>query len=127
MSNPAKAAVPRIVVLRKRAEFLAIAAENRKWVAPGLIVQKGTSAHADASTIHYGLTASGKIGNAVIRNRARRRLRALVQTVFPQHATPGYAYVLIARATTPTRAYKELEQDLVTALRKLDALHGKQA
>lgn len=113
--------VPRIVVLRKRAEFLAVAGGGRKWVTPGLILQKGAPAEPDNSLIRYGLTASGKIGNAVIRNRARRRLRALALDVLPRHADPGYDYVLIARATTPARDFRALEQDLLTALKKLGA------
>ncbi len=50
--------------------------------------------------IRYGLTASRKVGNAVTRNRARRRLRVLAHDILPRHAAPGYDYVLIARAAT---------------------------
>jgi ribonuclease P protein component len=112
---------PRIVVLRKRAEFLAVAAQGRKWATPGLILQKGVPAQPEKSIIRYGLTTSGKVGNAVIRNRARRRLRALALDILPRHAIPGYDYVLIGRDTTPVRDFKALEQDLLTALRKLGA------
>lgn len=108
----------RIIVLRQRAEFLA-AAKGRKWAAPGLILQKIKSAQPEI--IRYGLTASGKIGNAVTRNRARRRLRALALDILPRHAEPGYDYVLIARAVTPTRDFKTLEDDLRGALKKLGA------
>ncbi len=107
-----------ISVLRKRDEFLAVAAEGKKWVAPGLILQRG-AALENKSSLRFGLTASRKIGNAVTRNRARRRLRALALSVLPQHAAPGYDYVLIARNTTPKRVYADLKQDLQTALKKL--------
>jgi ribonuclease P protein component len=107
--------------LRKRAEFLALTAQGRKWATAGLILQKGVPTEPKSDLIRYGLTASGKIGNAVIRNRARRRLRALALAVLPAHATPGHDYVLIARAMTTTRDFKALEQDLLTALRKLGA------
>ena len=69
----------------------------------------------------YGLTASGKVGPAVVRNRARRRLRALVMEILPRHAAFGRDYVVIARATTMSRDFTDLRQDLVTALKKLGA------
>jgi ribonuclease P protein component len=118
-------------VLRKRAEFLVVAEQGRKWVAPALILQKGAPHPKDASekisSIRYGLTASGKIGNAVTRNRARRRMRALAEALLPVHAVPGHDYVLIARATTPGRDFTALEQDLLMALKKLGAYHEKNA
>jgi ribonuclease P protein component len=109
-----------LTVLRRRAEFVALAKEGKKWVTPGLIVQAGTTPKTETgSAIRYGLTASSKIGNAVIRNRARRRMRALANEILPLHAEAGRDYVLIARATTPSRDFAELRQDLTTALHKL--------
>jgi ribonuclease P protein component len=108
-------------VLRHRREFLAVAATGRKWAAPGLVLQMGAPRKDETSGIRYGLTATTRIGNAVIRNRARRRLRALASEVLPRHAAPEHDYVLIARATTGTRAYDQLRQDLIAALRKLGA------
>jgi ribonuclease P protein component len=66
-----------------------------------------------------GFTASRKVGNAVARNRAKRRLRALSAEVMTQHAMPGRDYVLIARQTTPTREYSALRGDLERALKRL--------
>ncbi|MDP9126768.1 MAG: ribonuclease P protein component [Pseudomonadota bacterium] len=125
-------------VLRKRAEFLAVAGQGRKWVTPGLILQEGralppdqiqaqTQTQDQTRPIRYGLTASGKIGNAVVRNRARRRLRVLAENLLPKHATAGCDYVLIARASTPTRDFAALEHDLVTAIKKLGSAHGTKA
>jgi ribonuclease P protein component len=107
-------------VLRKRAQFLAAASSNQRWVTPGVIVQLNKS-----SGFGYGLTATRKIGNAVKRNRARRRLRALVLEILPYHAASHYDYVLIARATTATRPYDELRKDLVAALKKLGVWRDK--
>ncbi|MDX2028444.1 MAG: ribonuclease P protein component [Alphaproteobacteria bacterium] len=107
-----------LIVLRKRAEFLAVAQTGRKWVAPGLILQMGVP--AASGQLRYGLTASRKIGNAVTRNRARRRLRALAQEVLPPHAAPN-DYVLIARATSPSRDFDALRKDLMISLQKLGA------
>ena len=68
-----------------------------------------------------GFTASRKVGGAVERNRARRRLRALARDVMSEHAEAGRDYVLIARRNILTRAYGDLVADLEKALRGLDA------
>ncbi len=112
-----------IITLKKRRSFLAVAATVKKWVAPGLILQLGPvrpdSTPPENPVCHYGLTASGKVGNAVVRNRARRRLRALAQELLALHADPSHDYVLIARNTTATRAHEALRLDFITALKKL--------
>ena len=69
--------------------------------------------------IRFGLTASSKIGNAVIRNRARRRMRALASLILPLHAKSGYDYVLIARQKTAQCDFAVLRDEMQTALRKL--------
>jgi len=113
-------------VLRRRQEFLAVARQGKKWVATGLILQVGAARPEQTSSpVRYGLTASGKIGNAVVRNRARRRMRALVHEIMPLHAARGYDYVLIARVSTPRRKYADLQQDLITALKKLGVWRDK--
>jgi ribonuclease P protein component len=113
--------MPALQRLRRRADFLRVADGRRKWVTPGLILQ--TLAHAPVSdapgAIRVGFTATRKIGNAVVRNRARRRLRAAAASVMAHHAATGFDYVLIARLDTPTRPYPALIEDLETALRRL--------
>ena len=107
-----------LAVLRRRADFLAVAKSGRKCVTPGFILQFARSA-AEPPSIRFGLTATIKsVGNAVRRNRARRRLRALAQEILPNAAQPGHDYVLIARAETLSRAYAHLKEDLLLALRK---------
>lgn len=71
-----------------------------------------------------GFTASRKIGTAVARNRARRRLRAAVRRVMPAHASPEYDFVVIARAGTLTRPFSSLVSDLEEALRRVGAYRG---
>ena len=109
--------LPKLETLRKRADFLAIAASGKKWVALGFILQIGNP-RDPAPTIRYGLTASRKIGNAVIRNRARRRLRALAAELLP-HALPTHDYVLIARPTTPDCPFDTLRQDMTKGMKRL--------
>jgi ribonuclease P protein component len=111
--------------LKRRADFLRVADGRRKWVTPGLILQTLARAPADnaSDAIRVGFTATRKIGNAVVRNRARRRLRAAVADVMTRHAAAGFDYVLIARAETPKRPYAALIEDLETALRRSGTWH----
>ena len=101
--------------LRTRPEFLRVAAGRRKWVTPGLILQARRSDHPE-DQCRVGFTASRKVGPAVVRNRARRRLRAAVAAVMPRLAEPGTDYVVVARAETVKRPYALLLADLEAAL-----------
>jgi ribonuclease P protein component len=110
--------------LRRRPDFLRVAAGRRKWVAPGLILQALRQHDADPGTGQWaparvGFTASAKVGGAVVRNRARRRLRAAAAAVLPHHARPAHDYVLIARAGTLTRRFSDLIADLEGGLKRL--------
>ena len=71
--------------------------------------------------IRLGITASRKIGNAVARNRVRRRLREAARMVLPTNAANGRDYVLIGRAATLDRPFAMLLSDLRSALLRLDA------
>lgn len=117
--------------LRTRPEFLRVARAGLKWVTPGLVLQAGrrpaAPAEAGQDVIGFGLTASRKVGNAVARNRARRRLRALAREVLPDAGKPGRDYVMIARAETPSRPYMELTRDLKSALVNVERVAGKRA
>lgn len=79
------------------------------------------TANADGAT-RVGLTVTRKIGNAVIRNRIKRRLRAAVREVLPGVAVPGFDYVLIARPQAATRIYASLLDDMKRGLLRLNAL-----
>ena len=117
--------------LKRRAEFLRVAAARRKCVAEGLILQAAAAeAGADApdlpieSTPRIGFTVTKKIGGAVERNRARRRLKAAAAEVMPAHAAGGHDYVLIGRAATAARPFPQLVGDLQAALRRLRLWQG---
>ena len=69
--------------------------------------------------IRVGITASRKVGGAVDRNRARRRLRALIARVFHDAAAPDMDYVVVARRATISRPFADLISDLEQALRRL--------
>ena len=114
--------------LKKRADFLRVAGQRKKWAAPGLILQvaplppgQPDQPAPKADAIRVGFTCSKKVGNAVARNRARRRLKAAVDEVFPVFARAGLDYVVIGRRETVDRDYSLLLQDLRTALKRVGA------
>ncbi len=107
--------------LRRRHEFLAVARHGRRWAAPGVVLQawRREGEGDPAAPVRVGFTVSRKVGGSVVRNRARRRLRAAAGAVLGNHAAPGHDYVLIGRAATPGRPYQALLRDLECAMRKL--------
>jgi len=73
----------------------------------------------DDSTVRVGYTVTKKIGNAVVRNRMKRRFRSLVRDIFPTQAVVGADHVLIGRSTGIERDYVTLASELERALKKL--------
>ena len=130
---------PALYTLRVRREFLAVA-KGDKQVRHGLILQArqrdlNPTTNLDAvsdpasdpfTAIRFGLTATKKIGNAVLRNRTRRRLRVLAHEILSAHGQPGYDYVLIGRAATKHRTWDGLRTDLRSALKKLHKTGNKE-
>jgi ribonuclease P protein component len=105
--------------LVRRAEFLA--ANNGKRVPmPGFVLLVRPRADEDA-TMGIGLTVSKKIGGAVVRNRMKRRFRALAREILPEAGTPGADHVLIGRSGGIERDYDLLGSELRKALAKAAA------
>ena len=75
----------------------------------------------DAHEVRVGFTATKKVGGAVVRNRAKRRMRAAAQQLVPLFGRPGHDYVLIARNGAPTRPWGRLLDDVKSALLSLRA------
>ncbi len=107
--------------LVKRPDYLRVAKARNIVAFPGLVLQARSSL-AGGAALRVGFTASRKVGNAVLRNRARRRLKEAARFVMALHARPGYDYVLIARAETPDRPWLDLLEDLRRALGRLRLL-----
>jgi ribonuclease P protein component len=110
------AAPVQVVRLKRRREFVA-AATHRRWVAPAFVLQAGPRGKPEE--IGIGFTASRRIGNAVARNRARRRLRAAARALLPGPAEPGYDYVLVARPAILTCPFDVVLGDLATAFARV--------
>ena len=107
----------RLGTIGHRRDFLKVA-RGRRFTAPTLLLQarrRGTGEAQDG--IRLGLTCSRKVGGAVVRNRAKRRLRAAAHEVLPLHGKDGWDYVLVGRAeATASNPFSELISDLRTAL-----------
>ena len=110
---------PPIERMKKRADFLAAA--RGPSCARGAIVLQAHDRADETPLIRIGFTATRKVGGAVVRNRAKRRMREAARAILPQLAKPGYDYVLIARGGAPTRPWLRLLDDVKSALISLAA------
>jgi len=90
---------------------------------PGFVLQVAPApADVHGPEIRVGFTASRKVGNAVTRNRARRRLREVARLVIPAQARSDLDYVLVARQAAVGRDFAALQRELREALKRLRAL-----
>lgn len=105
--------------LTRRAEFLRAARDGRKAAGRNLVLQ--ALPRGDEAPHRLGFTATKKIGNAVARNRAKRRMRAAARLVLAEAPVPGHDLVLIARDGTRTCPWPALLEELRTALRRAGA------
>ena len=103
----------RIERLTRRPQFLA-AAKGLSCAKGAVVVQ--ALARPGQAVIRAGFTATRKVGGAVVRNRAKRRLREAARLLLPVHGAPGFDYVFIARTGTGGRPWARLLDDVKRAL-----------
>ena len=102
--------------LKRRAEFLRVAASGRRAAMPGLVLQ--ALAREDTGPARLGFTVTRKVGNAVVRNRTRRRLKEAARLVLRDQSLAGVDLVLIGRDKTRGRPFEALQQDFRRAMTK---------
>lgn len=111
--------------IKNRKQFKNVASSGKKWVTPGFIIQVGNIdknlwiSETKKETC-VGFTVSKKVGGAVIRNRVKRRLRAVVENMFKaDKMITGKDYVVIGRREAHSLTFNTLVRDMGLALRKL--------
>ncbi|WAT16793.1 ribonuclease P protein component [Aurantiacibacter sp. MUD11] len=108
-----------ISVLTKRADFLA-ANRGLRNARPGFVLLTRPN---DGQGIRYGVTVTKKIGNAVVRNRMKRRFRELLRAALPEYGLPDHDHVLIGREGGVTRDFAQMAKELEIVLKQ--AAKGK--
>ena len=106
-------------VLTRRADFLA-ANRGLRVARPGFVLLVNPNPH---DSVRFGITVTKKIGNAVVRNRMKRRFRALLRELLPQQGLPAHDHVLIGRDGGVERDFAKLREELTAALTR--AAQGK--
>lgn len=116
----------RIGCLLRRSEFIRVTEKGKKSPQKGMVLQvrkcQSSDKHSEPNAdLWYGITVSRKVGKAVARSRAKRRLRSVARNVLPRIASKSFDYVLIGRQGTLSRSYPDLLTDLENAIKKLGA------
>jgi len=117
------AAVP---TLKASPDFQRISRQGRKWVGPGFImlVLPASAESPSETTLPFrcGFTVSRKVGNAVVRNRAKRRLREMVRLLLQKQNLSGFEIVLIAKTAAATLDFAKMSADFEKGLRHFKVL-----
>ena len=110
---------PKLATLKRRPEFLRVRGGAR-WATPAFVLEaRRRNRPEPAEAPRFGFTVSKKVGGAVERNRIRRRLKAAVRGILPDHARRDFDYVLIARRPALEAAFPALVSELVGALKRV--------
>ena len=123
-AKAAKGSAPGVTTLKRRGEFLRVR-KGARCATPAFVLEakqrshEGSARPPDTPEPRFGFTVTRQIGKAVDRNRIKRRLKAAVRNVGPDHARRDFDYVLIARRPALTSAFGAIQSDLVKALERV--------
>ncbi len=123
-AKAAKGATPGVITLKRRGEFQRVR-KGARWAGPAFVLEakernrENDGPRSAGQEPRFGFTVTRQIGKAVDRNRIRRRLKAAVRGISPDHARGNFDYVLIARKPALTSAFGAIVSDLVKALERV--------
>jgi ribonuclease P protein component len=125
LTEPEPSGRAEVTRLKRRSEFLAVA-KGPRVPRDAFVLQGNRRAEPERSgTVGIGLTVTRKIGGAVVRNRARRRLREALRLVLPGPARPGHDYVVVARPAALTCPFARLQDELAGAMEQMGRRLGR--
>ncbi|MAI62695.1 MAG: ribonuclease P protein component [Micavibrio sp. TMED27] len=118
--NTSKDKLKTLSQIKKRTDFLHIQGKGKKWVSSSLILQTHLN---DLNEKRVGYTVTKRVSkSAVVRNRIKRRLRAVAADILPDIAVSGHDYILVGRHDTLSRPYQSLCKDLRWCLKRLELI-----
>lgn len=106
-----------VTTIKASPDYQRIARQGLKWHGPAFIMQ--TLKKDDGAPFRLGLTASRRVGNAVVRNRAKRRLREMVRLYVQKFSLSGFDLVLIARTAAATHDFAMMSADFEKGLKAM--------
>ena len=119
----------RLATLKRRSEFLRIR-KGARFATPAFVLEakrRDDESELEPDGARFGFTVSKQVGNAVERNRIKRRLKAAVRDVVRDHARSDFDYVLIARRAALDAGFAALVSDLIKALGRVHAKPAERA
>ncbi|NDF12814.1 MAG: ribonuclease P protein component [Proteobacteria bacterium] len=112
-----------LITLKKRDEFVALSKKGSHARSHTLILQALKSDRIPPA-VRFGITVSGKVGNAVVRNRIKRRFRSAIGAVLKEQGKPGVDYVLVGRNNAMDAPFETIVRDLNYTLAKVHTMLG---
>jgi len=104
--------------IKKRVDFLKVSKNGKKIFTKGFVLQKyKRTMDSEKDTIRIGFTITKKIGGAVVRNKIKRRFRAIMREIFAKYLKKNYDYVIIANKKSLIMDYKELKSDFIKTVK----------
>lgn len=110
-----------VKTLKKRSDFVRMNSSAARFVVSNFILQMMQNNTIAEGDIRVGYTVTKKLGNAIIRNRIKRRLREAARKTIPTHAKPGRNYVFIARHKALKCDFTELVREMEFAFSRIRA------